>query len=143
MSNMLTFLGKQKGAGSQVVKQYTCALSGSYANGGAIGVAGETLNFATALNPKYAARTKLPGAINGSIANLPANTAFTVPPLYGFTFAVERNAVSPNTTNYVLRIFASDGTELASGTYASVAAALVAAGAQAIVINVTVPLKQD
>jgi hypothetical protein len=49
---------------------------------------------------------------------LPPNTAFFVPPLYGFTFQVEQNAALPTPANYVLRIFASDGTEVSSGTYA-------------------------
>jgi hypothetical protein len=144
MSNTLTFLSNQRAAGDNVIwKIYSVVLSGSYVQGGAIGVKGEVLNFSTPLNPGYGARAKLPGVINGSTAALPANSAFEVPPLYGFTFQVEQNAVSPNSNNYILRIFASDGTELSAGTYASVAAALVAAGAQPIIIKVRVPQKYN
>ena len=42
-----------------------------------------------------------------------------------------------------MRIFSTGGTELASGTYASVAADLVAAGAQPIIIKVRVPAKYN
>ena len=144
MANQLSFKTKVKSAGDNIVEKiFTCAVSGSYAQGAAIGVAGETLNFTTAANPGYAARTKLPGVLNGSLGALPANTDFSVDPLYGFTFQIERNAVSPNANNFVMRIFDTDGTECSSGTYASVAAALVAAGAQPIVIKVRIPLKYD
>ena len=85
-ANTLTWISNQRAAGDNIVyKIYQVALSGSYVQGGAIGVKGEVLNFTTALNPGYGARAKLPGVINGSTAALPANTAFEVPPLYGYT----------------------------------------------------------
>lgn len=143
MANTLTFYNKIKAAGdSFITKIYKVVVSGSYAQSSGIGTPGETLNFATSLNPKYAARTKLPGGL-GSTAELPTASDFEVPPLYGFTFVVEPAATSPTTANYVLRIFASDGTEVSSGTYASVAAALVATGAAPIIVKVRVPQKFD
>lgn len=144
MSNTLTWISNQRAAGDNAIwKIYSVVVSGSYTQGGAIGVKGEVLNFQTPLNPGYGARTKLPGVINGSTAALPANSQFEVPPLYGFTFQVEQNAVSPNTANYILRIFTSDGTELATGTYAANAAALVAAGAAPIIVKCRVPAKYN
>jgi hypothetical protein len=143
MANTLTFLGKIKAAGgSEFYKIYQAVLSGSYSQGGSIGAAGETLDFATVLDPQYAARPKLPGGL-GSTAELPKNTAFEVLPSYGFTFEVEQAASSPTTANYALRIFASDGTELSSGTYASVAPALVATGSKGVIIKVRIPQKYD
>lgn len=141
MANQLTFLRKKKAAGdSYITKVFQCALSASYVQSSGIGTAGETLNFNAALNPGYAARTKLPGVILGSTDALPPNTAFRVTPYSGFTAQVEQNATSPTPNNYVLRIFASDGTELASGTYASVAPDLLLAP---LVIEVDVPQKYD
>src|ERR1700733_9422993 len=65
-ANTLTWISNQRAAGDNIVyKIYQVALSGSYVQGGAIGVKGEVLN--------------------GSTAALPANTAFEVPPLYGYT----------------------------------------------------------
>ncbi len=143
MSNTLTYSDKIKAAGDSIItKIYKVVVSGSYTQSSGIGTAGETLNFATAGNPKYAARTKLPGGL-GSTAELPSASDFEVQPLYGFTFAVEPAATSPTTANYVLRIFASDGTEVSSGTYASVAAALVATGAAPILVKVRIPQKYD
>ena len=74
---------------------------------------------------------------------LPPNSSIRVLPSSGFTAQVEQNASNPTAQNYCLRIFASDGTELASGTYASVAAALVAAGFKGLVIEVDIPAKYD
>lgn len=143
-ANTITWLSNQRAAGENVVwKIFSVTLSGSYVQGGAIGVKGEVLNFSAALNPGYGARAKLPGAINGSNGPLPANTAFEVPPVYGYEFQIEQNAVNPTTANYIMRIFSTGGTELASGTYASVAANLVQAGAQPIIIKVRVPAKYN
>lgn len=152
-ANTLTWLSNQRAAGENVIyKIYSVALSGSYVQGGAIGVKGEVLNFQTPLNPGYGARTKLPGVIGlpnstgGTTANtdaLPANSAFEVPPVYGYEFQIEQNAANPTNANYIMRIFSTGGTELASGTYASVAADLVAAGAQPIIIKVRVPAKYN
>ena len=143
-ANTLTWLSNQRAAGDNIVwKIYSIALSHSYAQSTGIGTTGETLNFQTPLNPGYGARTKLPGVINGSTDALPTASQFEVPPVYGFTFKVEQNKTNPTTANYVMRIFTSDGTELASGTYASVAADLVAAGAQPIIVKCRVPAKYN
>jgi hypothetical protein len=152
-ANTLTWLSNQRAAGENVVyKIYSVALSGSYIQGGAIGVKGEVLNFQTPLNPGYGARTKLPGVLGlpnstgGTTANtdaLPASSAFEVPPVYGYEFQIEQNAVNPTNANYIMRIFSTGGTELASGLYSSVAADLVAVGAQPIIIKVRVPAKYN
>jgi hypothetical protein len=143
-ANTLTWLSNNRAAGDNVIwKIYSVVVSGSYTQGGAIGVKGEVLNFSAPLNPGYGARSRLSGVINGSTDALPANSQFEVPPLYGFTFQVEQNATAPTTANYILRIFDSDGTECSTGTYASVAAALVAAGAAPIIIKCRVPAKYN
>ena len=143
MANVLTYLRKKKHIGNYVTKVFQCALSGSYAQSAGIGTPGETLAFNSALNPGYAERTKLPGVMNGSTSNLPPNSAIRVQPASGFTAQVEQNAANPTPQNYCLRIFASDGTELGSGTYVALAAALVAAGFKGLIIEVDVPLKYD
>ena len=104
-ANTLTWLSNAHAAGDNFVwKIYSVALSGSYVQGGAIGVKGEVLNFQTPLNPGYGARTKLPGVIRlaefhrRTTANtdaLPASSAFEVPPVYGYEFQIEQNAVNP------------------------------------------------
>ena len=143
MANTLTYLRKKKSVGNYVTKVFQCALSLSYANGGAIGTPGETLAFNSALVPSYPERPRIPSTILGSTQQLPPNSAIRVGPYSGFTFQVEQNATNPTAQNYALRIFASDGTELSSGTYASVAPALVAAGFKGLTIEVDVPLKYD
>jgi hypothetical protein len=144
MSNVLTIKSKKKASGgATVTKVFQCALAGSYLQSSGAGTPGELLNFNAALNPGLIARAKLPGVINGSIKALPPNSAFRVALASGFTAQVEQNATSPNTNNYVLRIFASDGTELPSALYSSVAAPLVAAGFAGLTIEVDVPQKFD
>jgi hypothetical protein len=143
-ANTLSFVSNQHSAGDNVIyKLYSAVLSGSYTQGGAVGVKGEVLNFQTALNPGYAARTKLPGVINGSNDALPTSSQFEVFPVYGYEFQIEQNAVAPTTANYIMRIFTTGGTELGSGLYSSVAPDLVAAGAQPIIIKVRVPAKYN
>jgi hypothetical protein len=143
-ANTLTFVSNNRAAGDNVIwKLYSVALSGSYTQGGAIGVKGEVLNFQTPLNPGYGSRSKLPGVINGSNDALPANSQFEVAPVYGYEFQVEQNAVAPTTANYILRIFTTGGTELATGLYSAVAADLVAAGAQPIIVKCRVPAKYN
>jgi hypothetical protein len=152
-ANTLTWISNQRAAGENVIyKIYQVALSGSYTNGGAIGVKGEVLNFQAALNPGYGARAKLPGVMGlpnstGGTTNntdaLPANSAFEVPPVYGYEFQIEQNATSPTTLNYIMRIFTTGGTELSSGAYSSVAPDLVAVGAQPIIVKVRVPAKYN
>lgn len=139
MANALTFLGKRISIGSRVIKRFTCTLSGNYALGGAIGVAGETLNFNTATNTIKAARPRIPNG--GSTGQLIPNTDIEVSSVpNGYLAQVEQNAVSPTAANYVLRIFASGSgaaapVELANGAYA---AALTGAP---LVIEVAVPTK--
>lgn len=143
MANTLTYLDSHRSVGNRIIKRYKVVLSGSYTQSSGIGTAGETLDFATAGNPGFNSRTRLPGPMNGSTAAMLKAQDFEIPPVYGFTFQVEQAASTPTTANYVLRIFTSDGTELTSGTYASGAAALVAAGAQPIIVKAIVPSKYD
>jgi hypothetical protein len=142
MANLLTYLRKQLNVGTSIEKVFTCALSGNYANGGAIGVPGETLAFNLAAYTGRPARRFLPSTQNGSTANLPKNTDFEVFTPNGYTSQVEQNAANPTANNYALRIFVAGSgnaapVELASGAYP---AALTAAP---IVIKVRVPLKYD
>jgi hypothetical protein len=141
-ANTLTYLRKDIGAGAPIEKVFTCLLSGNYANGGAIGVPGETLAFNNAAYTGRPARRFLPSTQNGSIANLPKNTDFTVLTPNGYTAQVEQNAANPTANNFALRIFAAGSgnvapVELASGAYP---AALTAAP---IIIKVRIPLKND
>lgn len=143
-ANTLTWISNERAAGENIIwKIYSVALSGSYTQSTGIGTPGETLNFQTPLNPGYGARTKLPGVINGSNDALPTASQFEVPPVYGYEFQIEQNKTNPTTANYVMRIFTTGGTELASGTYAGVAADLVAAGAQPIIVKCRVPAKYN
>ena len=144
MANTITYLNSRRAAGdNNIIKRYKIALTGSYVSGGAIGTPGETLDFTKILNPGYAARVRLPGA---PAAKLPANTDFhVVPNLSGFTGQVEQNATLPTTANYALRLFgagsgAATPAELASGTYASVAPALLT---EPLIIEVQVPQKYN
>jgi len=110
-----------------VIWEFLCTLSGSYVASSGVGTPGETLSFNTASNPKYIARPKIPGLVNGSTAYLPKTEDIKVlnnPG--GFDAVVEQNATAPTPANYCLRIFgggsgAAQPAELASGTYASVA----------------------
>jgi hypothetical protein len=143
-ANTLTWISNQRAAGENIIwKIYSVVLSGSYTQGGSIGVKGEVLNFQTPLNPGYGARTKLPGVINGSNDALPTASQFEVPPVYGYEFQIEQNATAPTTANYIMRIFSTGGTELSSGAYSAVAADLVAAGAQPIIVKCRVPAKYN
>ena len=141
MANTITFLNKRRAAGDNIETfRYKLALSGSYVNGGAIGTPGETLNFTSILNPSYAARPRLPGPTG---APLTPNTRFRVICPGGFTGQVEQNATAPTNANYALRLFGGGSgnaqpTELSSGTYASVGAALTASP---IIIEVDIPQK--
>jgi hypothetical protein len=142
MANALTFLYRRAGAGATIEKAFTCALSGSYSNGGAIGTPGETLSFNTAAVNGKPSRPRIPNVLNGSTTPLPKNTDFTVVCPNGYSAQVEQNATSPTAANYALRIFAAGSgnaapVELATGAYA---AALTAAP---LVIKVRIPLKYD
>lgn len=143
MANTLTLLRKKRAAGSNVVTYvFQCVLSGSYVSGGAIGTAGETLNFNSASNPRFLNRPKLPTAPSASI---PAATDIRITRVPGgFDAQIEKNAVLPTPSNYVLRLFGAGSgaavpAELASGTYASVGPLLVEA--TGLVIEVDVPSK--
>jgi len=139
MANILTLIDKQRAIGNKVIFRFKVVLSGSYAQGGAIGVPGETLSFNTALNPNYIARPKLPGAPAGK---LPANADFLLRNLpAGFDGRVEQNATLPTQANYALRLFSSGGTEISTGAYSSVGATLV--DATGITIEVTVPARYN
>jgi hypothetical protein len=132
MANTLTFLGVYHNMPGTAIKRYACTLSGSYANGGAVGTPGETLSFNTALNPNKLARPKLVGATPGS-GRIPsvANGDFQVVNApTGIIAQIENNAVSVGgvvsvlPSNMVMRLFgggsgAAEPAELASATYAS------------------------
>lgn len=140
MANVLTFL-QNRILPHECIKRFTCLLSGNYVQGNAIGVAGETLSFNTALNPNKAARAKLPnGSPSGQLVPNTKAEVSSVP--NGYTAQVEQNAVSPTANNYVLRIFAAGSgnaapVELAAGAYP---AALTGAP---IVIEMGVPAKYN
>jgi hypothetical protein len=117
--------------------------AGNYTNGGAVGTAGETLNFNAALNPKKLARPKIPSVINGSTSALPKATDIKVENVVaGYTAIVEQNAVAPTASNFVLRIFAagSGGTiPVELGTVAYTAPQLL----EPFVIQVAAPLRYN
>lgn len=120
MANVLTFLGSDRAPGPFYIKRYQCVVSGSYVNGGAIGVPGETLSFNTSVNTALRARAKLPA--NGA-GRLPANADFrVVRNPEGYVGQIERNATSPTPNNFAMRIFAAGSgaanpVEIASGAY--------------------------
>lgn len=141
MPNVITYLRTERAAGSPTVKKiYKITVSGSYVNGGAVGVPGETLNFNAALNPGYKARTKLPSAPAG---RLPVSADFDLMRApEGFTMQFEPNSVSPTPANVAGRIFAagSGGTtpvEIASGAYL----AALAADTTGFIVGVSMPAK--
>lgn len=146
MANTLTYLNKDKGAGSVIYKNFSCLLSGNYVNSGgatAIGTPGEVLSFNTAVVNGKPVRPRIPSTMNGSTANLPSNTDFIIPEQpQGYTIQIERNATAPTANNYVARIFtagsgAAAPAELGAGAYP---AGLTAA---AFVIKCRIPLKND
>jgi len=125
----MKYLNSARAAGDNIVtKRYAVTLTGSYTAGGAIGVAGEVLNFTTPSNAGYAARTKL---VSPPAAKLAANTDFTVICPGGFTGQIEQNATLPTAANFILRLFGGGSgnaapAELTTATYASQAPALAA-----------------
>jgi hypothetical protein len=143
MANVLTLLRKKRAAGSNIITYvFQCVLSGSYVNGGAIGVAGEILNFNAAANPKFISRPKLPTAPSGKSPDATDIRITRLPG--GFDGQVEKNAVAPTPSNYIMRLYGAGSgaalpAELASNTYANVGPALVEAAG--IVIEVDVPSK--
>jgi len=137
MANALSIIDKRRDIGNRITFVFQCLLSGSYVTSTTIGVAGETLNFNAASNPKLIARPKLPGSPAGV---LPPNSAIKVVRCPdGYDALVEQNAVSPTQANYVLRLFTSGDTALGSGAYP----AGVTGDTTGFIIEVTVPLKYD
>lgn len=141
MANALAFIGKRIGVSNYIVKRFTATLSGSYANGGAIGVAGETITFNKASNTGYRARPKLPSG--GAAGTLLATADFDVTVQNGYTAQIEQNAAAPNANNYILRIFYggsgnANPAELANGTYASYG---LTGAAAVVLIEARVPQK--
>lgn len=113
------------------VRIYVFVPSGAYVQGGAVGVAGETLNFLTALNPNGVPHAK-PG-------NLPTPTdkdVFVEKCPAGYTAVIESNATNPTISNMVLRFFTSSATEINSAAYP---AGLLG---QNVVIRMETPQKQ-
>jgi hypothetical protein len=94
----------------EIERQFTFVPSGSYAAGGAVGVAGETLNFETALNPNGLRRHTLAGTFDVNDFEIYREPA-------GYAAVLEANAVSPGFTNVVLRFFTTAATELSSAAY--------------------------
>jgi hypothetical protein len=122
MANVITFLGNRI-LPREVIKRFSVTFSGNYANGGAVGVPGETLNFNAALNPNKLARPKIPAGPPAARLPLPTSTE-TPANANGYTFQVEPNAVAPTPANFVGRFFAggsgaANPAELASASYAS------------------------
>lgn len=138
MSNVLSIIHKKKAAGdNKLTFVFQCKLSGAYVKGGAVGVPGETLSFNTALNPGYISRPKIPNAPAG---RLPANADIRVVRAPdGYDALVEQNATSPTPNNFVMRLFSSGDTEIASGNYA----AGVTGDTTGFIIEIDVPQKYD
>lgn len=105
MANTLK-LNKKTTFAHKVVWEFLCTLSAGYTNGGAVGVAGETLNFNGASNPNYFSRPRIPSVMNGSLDALPATADIKVKNSPGgYSAVVERNAVAPTAANFVMRLF--------------------------------------
>jgi hypothetical protein len=98
-------LTKVRAEDREIERQFTFVPSGNYTAGGAIGVAGETLNFETALNPTGLRRHTLGGTFDVNDFEV-----YRCPS--GYDAVLEANAVNPGFTNVVLRFFTSGGTEL-------------------------------
>lgn len=123
MAVVITFLGNRI-LPRAVIKRYSIKFTtGSYVNGGAVGVPGETLNFNTALNPGFLSRPKLP--TGPPAARLPTASDIETPNnVNGYTLQVEANATNPTPANFVGRLFAAGSgnanpVELAAASYAS------------------------
>jgi hypothetical protein len=145
VANVLTLTGKAGqglgGPGGRMIFTFRCVLSGSYVQGAAIGVPGETLSFNTAANPNKLSRPKLPGAPAGRLPG--TNDCEVLNTLGGFTARVEQAATSPTQANFALRIFqagsgAAQPAELTAGAYP---AALT--DANGFVIQVSVPIRYN
>jgi hypothetical protein len=119
MANQLTYLNKKVGVETSIIKRFSCLLSGNYAQGGAIGVPGETLSFNTAGYTGKPNRRFLPGP--SPAGTTPAASDFAVFQLPGgYTAVIEQNSgATPTPNNMVIRIF-NNGAELAAGAYPAV-----------------------
>lgn len=140
MANQLTLNEKPQSISNVATWEFLCQLSGSYVQGAAVGVPGETLNFNAALNPNKLERAKIPAAPAG---RLPAfDDIEVVNTMQGYQAVVERNATLPTPANFVLRIFTAGSgnaapVELSAGAYPA------ALTANAIVIIVTAPSRYN
>lgn len=129
-------------ATDKVIWKFSCTLSGSYAQGGAVGTPGETLNFNGAANPFKLARPKIPGSPAG---RLPANSDCQVTKVpAGYSATLERNASSPTPANFALRIFtagsgAAAPAELGAGAYP----AALSGDLLGITMEISAPLKYN
>lgn len=120
MANVLTLNEKPVSLSNVAQWEFFCQLSGSYVQGGAQGVPGETLNFNGALNPSKFERAKIPSAPAGRLPDF--DDIEVVNTLQGYQAVVERNATLPTAANFVLRIFtagsgAAAPVELSAGAY--------------------------
>lgn len=141
MANAVTFLRTRRAAGSDFnTKVFSVTVSGSYTQSSGIGTPGETLAMNSASVSGKPARPKLPSTMNGSTANLVPNSAIrVVRGPAGYDALVEQNATSPTAQNYVLRIFASGGSELSSGGYPGA----VSGDTTGFIVEFDVPQKLD
>jgi hypothetical protein len=113
------------------VRIYAFVPAGNYLQGGAIGVAGEILNFLAAANPNG-----LPHANPGALPTPTDKDVFVEKCPGGYTAVIEPNAVNPTIKNMVLRVFTSSNTEISSAAYP---AGLLG---QNIMIQMSTPQKQ-
>lgn len=137
MANALTLVGKTI-LPHEVVWRFTCQLSGSYTNSGAVGnvgTAGETLNFNGAANPNKLARPKIPSGPPAARLPLSSDIKLFLP--LGYDGEVEQNAVAPTPANFILRLFTTAGTELGNGGYSA------ALAAYPFLIEVRAPLRYN
>lgn len=125
-------INSDPGAGF-ITRTYRFVPTGQYTASGAVGVAGETLNFLTALNPTGQRRGK-PGALP-----VPTVDQFEVARApVGYQGVIELNSVNPTLANMILRFFTSGGTEL-TGAPTNYPAGLLNG---AVDINLITPTKQ-
>lgn len=136
MANTVTIIDKKRAAGgNRITYVFKILPTGTYLTSATMGVAGETIAFNNALNPKLIVRPKLPTNAAGV---LPPNSAIRVTRTPdGYDALVEQNATAPVPNNYVLRLFSSGDTALGSGAYA----AAFVADTTGIIVEIDVPQK--
>lgn len=140
MANVLTINEKFQSISIVSQWEFFCQLSGSYVQGGAAGIPGETLNFNAALNPGKLGRAKIPSAPAGRLPDF--DDLEVINTLQGYQAVIERNATLPTPANFVLRIFtagsgAAAPVELSAGAYPA------ALTAKPVVIIVTAPSRYN